>query len=75
VETQKNSLPIEQRVFIVGEKHAQKSPHFEGKKKLEVAVFRQCVHHVGRQNYAGFPKHLQICSFFLVFCNFVMLLK
>jgi hypothetical protein len=32
---------------------------------LEVAVFRQCVHHVGRQNYAGFPKHLQICGFFL----------
>jgi hypothetical protein len=29
---------------------------------LEVAVFRQCVHHVGRQNYAGFPKHLQICD-------------
>jgi len=32
VATQKNSLPIEQRVFMRGEKHTQKSPHFEGKK-------------------------------------------
>jgi hypothetical protein len=75
VATQKKSLPIEQKGFYGGKKHTQKSPHFEGKKRLEVAVFRQCVHQVGRQNYAGFLKTFANLWLFIVFCNFVMLLK
>jgi hypothetical protein len=48
--------------FLWQAKTYTKVATFWGKKRLEVAVFTQCVHHVSRQNYAGFPKHLQFCD-------------